>query len=258
MNLSNAVKTAKRVVTANSPVLLVGTAVAGVIATGVLAAKGGYKARGIIDEVESVEGVELDTVDKVKLTWLCYAAPAVTGISTIASVVGVHTIHTKRHAALTGLYVAASSKLDTYQAKAEEMLGAKKAQQLRDDMAQEAVDENPPVDHEIYMLEGDRSGGEIMYDDWGGRYFWGSMPIVDRAVAEFNLLLAQNGTADLNEFYDLLGLTPVTSGTRYGWDKDALELGRISVTYAGAQDKKGRSCIAVNFSAHPKDLVGIK
>ena len=252
-NLSSAVKTTKNVITANSPVLLVGTAIAGVVATGVLAARGGYKARGIIDEAE-LEGGELDTVEKVKLTWLCYAAPAITGASTIASVIGVHTIHSKRNAALAGLYAVATSKLDSYQEKAEEMLGAKKSQQLRDAIAQEAVDENPLKDEREIMLLRDNRGTELCYDTWSGRYFMGSMPIIDRAIAEFNLLLNKEGSAELNEFYEALGLSPVEMGLKFGWDGPQA----IAIDYGQAMSLDGRPCISISFSSQPKDLVKSK
>ena len=123
MNISSSIKTVKNLVTANSPVLLVGAAITGVVATGVLAAKGGYKARGIIDNYTAETGETPDLQKQVQLTWLCYAAPAVTGASTILSVVGVHTIHTKRHAALAGLYAVANNRLDVVQVNAGVVLG---------------------------------------------------------------------------------------------------------------------------------------
>ena len=48
-NISRSMKTVKSVVTANSPVLLLGTAIAGVVTTAVVSARAGYKARGIVD-----------------------------------------------------------------------------------------------------------------------------------------------------------------------------------------------------------------
>lgn len=83
MNIASYVKTAKSVITANSPVLLVGTTIAGVVTTGVLAAKAGYNARGIVDEAEGkyaaleTEKVELTTQEKAQLTWLCYATAGI-------------------------------------------------------------------------------------------------------------------------------------------------------------------------------------
>lgn len=249
MNLSDTLRTAKSVITANSPILLVAASIAGVVTTGVLAAKGGYKARGIVDEAEEELDRDLETVEKVRLTWLCYAAPAVTGVSAIASIVGVHTIHTKRTAAMAGLYAVASTKLDDYREKAEEMLGAKKSQQLNDHVAQRQVDRDPVKDHEVVILEG---GTELMYDAWSGRYLKASVGIVDTAIANTNLLIAQNAEASLNDFYDFLGLSPIPMGLDFGWS------GKPSLTWTpgSVRTTDGRSAISITIDQAPKMALG--
>lgn len=268
LNLSSAVRTAKSVITANSPVLLVGAAVAGVITTGVLAAKGGYKARGIVDaermrRVASPEPPfdtfldykeefdaltpQLTPVEIAKLTWMCYAVPGVTGASTIASVLGVHMIHTKRHAALAGLYVAATGKLDDYREEAEKLLGPKKSQELSNAVGQKAVDQNPPINHEVVVTS---AGNELCHDEWGGRWFNGDLPTIERAIAEINLTLAESGEANVNEFYDHLGLTPTQIGAVHGWSGP----GRISVRMGNVTSPDGRSAISYRFHKEPKVL----
>lgn len=249
MNIASGLKTVKTVITANSPVLLVGTAIAGVVATGVLAAKGGYNARGIIDEAEKASTEPLTTPEKVQLTWLCYAAPALTGASTIAAAVGVHTIHTKRHAALAGLYAVTSTKLDDYREKAEELLGAKKTQELNNSVAQKAVDRNPPVDHEVLIIG---AGEELCYDEWSGRYFMGSVNKIEAAVNEVNRLLIDNGDATLNDFYDYVGLTPISMGTRFGWSG-----AKIAPRFGTVTSPDGRPAISFWFHNEPKDNLGI-
>lgn len=237
LNLSSGLRTVQNVITANSPVLLVGTAIAGVVGTGILAAKGGYKARGLVDAermrrvaspeppfdtfLEYKEEYEqkappLVLMEKVKLTWLCYAVPAVTGASTIASVVGLHTIHTKRHAALAGLYAVTTGKLDDYREEAEKLLGEKKTQELNDAIGQKSVTRDPLINHEVIPNE-DPEVLSVFKDEWGGRYVRASVPIIDRACYEINLQLIESGEASLNEFYDYLGLPPVQMGTHFGW-----------------------------------------
>lgn len=269
MNLSNALRTAKSVITANSPVLLVGTAIAGVVTTGVLAAKGGYKARGIIDEermkrVSSPEppfdtfleyqeeflksAPEIPLPEKVKLTWLCYAAPAVTGASTIASAVGVHTIHTKRHAALAGLYAVTTGKLDDYREQAEELLGSKKTQQLNDAVAQRSADNREFENSEVIIA----GGTELMLDDWSGRYFYSSVPEVEKAVAAVNMQLVETGDCSMNEYYDKLGLSPIKMGDRFGWSG-----AKIEPKFGSAKTPDGsRAAVVVWFQQEPKSILG--
>lgn len=267
MNLSSAVRTMRTVITANSPVLLVGTAVAGVVATGVLAAKAGYKARGIIDDermrkhaspesphdtfldykTELFEKTpDLEFKEKASLTWLCYAAPALTGASTIASVAGVHTIHTKRHAALAGLYAVTNTKLDDYKEKAEELLGTKKTQQLNEAVAQKSVDRtsDDPENTEVFILE---AGSDLFHDDWSGRWFLSSMNRVEAAFNSLNKQLVEDGDASLNDFYDRLGLPSISPGVDFGWSGV-----RVESQFTPVMAPDGRSAVSVSFRQAPK------
>ena len=253
LNFANGLKTFKSVVTANSPVLLVGTAVVGVVATGVLAARGGYKARGIVDKAAmeaDLEGGELTQIDKAKLTWLCYAAPALTGASTIASIIGVHTIHTKRHAALAGVLAVTTTKLDDMKDEAEELLGIKKTQNLRDNLAQKAVDRTPFEDNEV-IITGD--GTQLCLDEWTGRYFTSSIARLDAAVNYINKKLVDEGEASLNDYYDHLGLSPIEMGLKYGWSGVTLEH-RVG----SALTTDGRPVISVSFHNEPKENMGVR
>lgn len=254
MNISSGIKAAKSVITANSPVLLLGTAIAGVVTTGVLAARAGYQARGIVDAEqarrdEEEESAPLTFQDKAKLTWLCYAVPAVTGASTIAAVTGLHTVHTKRANALAALYAVTSTKLDDVQAKAEELLGAKKTQELSNDIGQKNVDRNPLVESEVVITG---TGTELMQDDWSGRYFMGSVANVEAAMNDLNRKLIEEGEVSLNDYYDLIGLPEIEMGTRFGWnggDKPAARFGT-------AMSADGRPVISVWFRTKPKDNLG--
>jgi hypothetical protein len=270
LNLSKYVNTARNIIVSNSPELLVGTAIVGVVTTGVLSARAGYKARGIVDDerakrrsnldsdtAETIReyqeimgaGADLTPMEKAKLTWLCYAVPAVTGATTIASVIGTHTIHTKRHAAMAGLYAVTANRLDDVQTKAEELLGPKKTQQLQNATGQAAVNRNAPIDHELILLP---NGQELMYEEYSGRWFKGSVPIVEQAVAEVNLKLAQDGDCSLNEYFDFLGLKPIPFGHEYGWS------GKPDVTpsFGAVNTPDGRSAVSVYFHEAPRPQRG--
>lgn len=267
-DLSRGLKTVKTVITANSPVLLVGATITGVVATGVLAAKAGYKARGIVDEEKARRGAEavadktfdtyleekaayeaaadLTTREKAELTWLCYAAPAITGASTIASCMGVHLIHTKRHAALAGLYAITAGKLDDYKDMAEEALGTKKQQEFQDRMAQKAVD-GAPFDNRSVMMTG---GHELCFDTWTSRYFMSSMSEIADVVNQCNALLIDDGELDLNTFYERLGLEGVPWGLDFGWSKAKTD--KISINYGNVTAPDGRPAIAISFRNDPR------
>jgi hypothetical protein len=257
MNISSYVKTAKSVITANSPVLLLGTTIAGVVTTSVLAAKAGYDARGIIDRTEGYnedpegnhERIQLNLQDKAVLTWLCFAPAAISGAGTIAAAVGTHTVHTKRANAMAALYAVTSSKLDDMTEKAEELLGPKKTQQLQNEVAQKSIDRRPPFeDSEVLVTDG---GLELCYDDWSGRYFMSSMPRLEAAINDVNRLLIDHGDASLNDWYDYVGLPDIQSGVDFGWSGKKIE-GKFGAVTA----IDGRPAISVWFHDAPKAGLG--
>lgn len=256
IDLSNTFKTAKSVITANSPVLLVGAAVAGVVTTGYLAAKGGYKARGVLDEAER-ERAEANlpphtTMEKAQLTWLCYASPAVAGASTIASVLAVHSIHTKRAASMAALYAVSQNKLDDYRLKAEELLGSKKTQQLNDALATNSVQDNPPAeDYTDVIITG--RGTELMQDGFSKRYFTSSVPEVEVAFAKLGAKIEVDGDASLNDYYDMLGMEPLDDlGLRFGWSGTGPQ-----PRFGSTNTPDGRAAVVVMFHKEPKDNLGV-
>jgi hypothetical protein len=247
---------------------LLGTTIAGVVTTGVLAAKAGYKARGIIDEERAsriddvVDGRLFDTFldrraaieavpdltvqEKIKLTWLCYAVPGVTGASTIAAAVGIHTIHTKRANTMAALYAVTSTKLDDYTERAEELLGPKKTQQVRDEVAQKAVDRNPPENNEVVITG---HGTELCYDEISGRYFMSSVAKLEDANNEVNRRLIDDGDCSLNDYYDFVGLPPIPWGLQYGWSGPA----KVRMSFGSTTSPDGRAAISAWFQETPKD-----
>ena len=253
LNLNRGLKTAKAVITANSPVLLVGATITSVVATGVLAARGGYKARGIVDAAQAQKGPEtpLTTQEKVQLTWLCYAPAALAGAGGISSCLGVHFVHTKRFAELAGLYAVTSGKLDDMKEEVEEMLTGKKQQDLNDRLAQKSADANPLINNEVVMTQ---NGTELCYDDWTGRWFHSNMNAIAGVVNEVNAILIDEGELDLNTFYDRLGLTNIPMGTDFGWQHS--KTGKLSLIYGNITAPDGRPAIAISFRDAPQPQLG--
>lgn len=257
-NLASYVKTVKTVITANSPVLLLGTTIAGVATTAVLSAKAGWNARGTVEaeikkRVEDPDGPHpfepLTTQDVVKLTWPYFALPAISAGGTIAAAVGTHAIHTKRAHAMSALYAVTSHQLDDMSEKAEELLGPKKAQQLKDDLAQRNADRFQNEDDCEIMLTGD--GTELCHDAFTGRWFMSSMQKLESVINEMNRMLIDGEDVDLNEFYLQIGLNGIPMGQYVGWGPPA----RIEGVFGSVLNhKEGRSAIDVTFRPAPKKL----
>jgi hypothetical protein len=249
INLARSMKTVKSVVTANSPVLLLGTSIAGVVTTAIVSARAGYKARGIIDAKQAEQpDVPLTKKDMASLTWLCYAVPGVTAASTIAGVTGLHMVHSKRNAALAGLYALSMNKLDDVQEEAEKLLGTKKSQQLSDNLAQKNIDRHPGAYAEPAVTGG---GTDLWYDTYTDRFFYSSMNEIARGVNDANAFLLSEGDLDLNMFYDRIGLNSVPFGTEVGWSGEA-----VNVQYGSVLHPDGRSAGSITFRDEPRADMG--
>lgn len=217
--------TGKNILIKQSPIILAGTAMVGVVTTGILAAKAGIVARDIlVEETEAKRQVfgpeaELTLVEKVEAVWKPCAPAVISGGLTIGAMVASTVISKKRQAALAGLYALSESALKEYQDKIEEKYGPKEAQKILDDINSDRVNsaDDPP-----WYGDGAPEGSQLCYDKLTGRFFWSSVERLRRAEAELNSSMFGGDTcASLNELYSLINneyLTPCELGEEVGWN----------------------------------------
>lgn len=256
MNLTSAVKTAKSVVTANSPVLLLGTTIAGVVTTGVLAARAGWNARGIVDDEQSRRYAEtkgevpyLTPQEIAQFTWKEFTLPTISAVGSIAAAIGTHTVHTKRANAMAALYAVTSNKLDDMTEQAEALLGPKKTQQLQNEVAQKTVDRDGLTsDAEVLMTD---DGTELCYDEWSGRWFMSSMQKLESGINDVNRFLIDDGSASLNDYYDSIGLDHIPMGDSFGWSAK-----KIEAKFGSVIAPNGKAAISISFHKAPKESMG--
>lgn len=93
-------------------------------------------------------------------------------------------------------------------------------------------------------------GKHLCYDDWSGRYFYGSMEFLEASVARVNEMLLREGDVDLNAFYDEVGLSPIPMGTDFGWSEP------IRLIMGSIVSPNGAPAICMSFRKHPKPAMG--
>src|SRR6059058_4028175 len=138
----------------NTSTLLTAGGVVGVVATGVLAWRGGRKYETIfLDNIDALNA-ELDleteegreqytTVDTVttltKIQWAAphVALPIVSGGLTITAIIFSHRMNAQKAAALAAVYGLSQKQLEEYKAKVAEKLSPKKQQEAVDELAQD-------------------------------------------------------------------------------------------------------------------------
>lgn len=215
--------TTRNFVITKSPIILAAIGVGGVVTTGVMAYRAGIKAEQIRRKLEEDIGYEEyrtpSTEEIVKATWKLWIPPVASGILTIGAIVGSTAISEKRRAALAGLYAISEAALKEYQDKTEEVVGAKKEQEIRDKVNQAAIPNGRGTPSQDLM----EAGSVLVQDRLSGRVFMSSAQHIRAAANEVNeRILGGDMCASLNEFYDEIGLEECELGSECGWNLETL------------------------------------
>lgn len=201
----------------NAPTILTAVGAAGVVLTAVSAGKASIKAKKVLDDMPE----DTDIKEKAKVVAPIMAKPFLLGAATIGCIFYANHEHLKREAALAAVYSISSKALDEYEAKVIETVGETKNKKIRDAIAEDKVNANPPTGD---ILENEEPNKIICYDTWSSRYFKAIPEDIDKAVNIVNSVMNSEGFAALNDWYDALGLSGVENGEDIGWklDEDGL------------------------------------
>ncbi len=250
MKIKRVVRSLGNTIDANSPAILTGVGVAGVISTVALAIKGTSNAVYLIREEEDLRPHDewLTQREKLELVWKQYIPTAASSVLTIAAIIGSNHISTRRNAALFSLYSIAAQGLEEYQDKVAAMIGERKEGKIRDDIAQDKLDANPLNGREIIITG---KGDYLFYDTLSGRYFRSDLETVRRVQNDFNELLFNDMFLPLNDLYDMLGLEATELGRSTGWD---VQNGKLDIRFSAKIATDGEPCIVLSYSIEPKQL----
>lgn len=259
------------VISRNSPTILTGAAVAGLVSTAVLAVRATPKAMSLIDDEvwrryeESgtkdtfAEWLGVDTesyswrdrtnmlgpTESLRLVWRCYIPSGCLGIATIGCIIGANSISLRRNAALASVYSLTEVAFKEYQAKVAETIGKNKELKVRDEISADHLKKNPSGSNEIIYT----GKGEVLcYDTLTGRYFKSEMEQIRRVVNDLNQAMMHENFMSLNDLYYALGLSGTTLGNELGWRIDD---GQIDIRYSTQLSDKGEPCLVLNYEVKP-------
>lgn len=245
-------RTATSFLTENSTTILTGISVVGVVATAVLAARATPEANDrletFVDDkqrntpVELQHKVKISPLDFIKVTWQPYLPAALSGTATILCIVGANQIGLRRNAALAAAYTLVDRTLREYQDKVVETVGEKDEKKIRDEIAQDRINKQPPP--VIIMGRGDTT----CLDMFTGRYFRGDIEEIRQAVNNFNRDLLHDHHAGLNVFWGYLGLDPVMVGDVLGYNADTL----LEIEYTSALLDGVTPVLAIHYRTRPR------
>lgn len=247
MSLSQVAKKFEKLLTDNSPVLLTSVGVAGTIATAVLTGKASFEAAKIINEVENnpltTTDYALEPKEKVELVWKLYIPPVVVGAGTVSAIILANRIGTRRAAAMAAAYTISEKAYTEYREKVVEKLGETKEQEVRDEIAQQRVNANPP-NNEIIIVD---NGDVLFLESYTGRYFKSSMETVKKALNDTNYQMYSDMYASLGDFQQRIGLPRTALSEEVGWTVED----KIDIEFSATLTEDQRPCIVMNYIVAP-------
>lgn len=256
--------------------IMLGTAIAGVVATAVTGWRAGIKAEKVLSEQrKKMEELDEDYADNdkfedddLKLTEEMYknrkkeitletvkrmapivAPVALSAAGSVVSIIGSYNAASKQIAVLSSLYSMSEKAFAEYQEKTKETVGDKKAQEITDKVKESHITENPPVDTDTIINTG--KGTTLCLDDWSGRYFYSAPEEIRKAFNTINKRMMDEYYISLNELYDELGLPDIKLGEDIGFNVDD-GLIDIDHLFSAALHNGSIPILALNYDVSPK------
>lgn len=247
--MTNFIKTTRGFVRKHSPEILTGIGVTGMITSTVLAVKATPKALQLIEEAKTGNDLyceRLPIKSVIKAAWKPYVPAAITMILSASCIVGASAVNTKRNAALATAYAISEKTLLTYKDKVIETIGEKKEKEIREKIAQDELDKKPVSTQQIIVTS---KGNTLCMDTISGRLFRSDIDTIKKVVNELNRTMMYQNYISLDEFYTEIGLEPIKSSSRLGWNIDD---GLIELDFGACLAENEEPCIVVDYARLPK------
>lgn len=247
MNIGNLVTSLVEVYNQNRSAVKAGMAIAGVVGTGMACADAATKTNKELEKLKYENKDESPTTtDKIKRVWKYWVKPVCVGGGTIYLIYSSHSDQAKTITALTAMYSMRDNELKEWTKKVEEIAGKKKAEDIKEAIRIDKVQNNPPVENEIHNTG---RGDTLCYDMVSGRYFRSNQEDIRKTVNDINELIHWRSYAVLNDFYEGLNVPLVKYGDDIGWDFNAQQ--KIEMEFSSTLTDDGTPALVVDFEVYP-------
>ncbi len=236
MNIARLLPNLLKTVKTHSPEILTALGVSGVISTAYLTAKATFKA------VDILEDSDIKTVKERRLL-LCkeYIPAGISGVASIACIIGASKAQGRRTAAAVTAYSLTERAFSEYKEKVVEQIGKGKEQKIRDEIAQDRVNQTPPPSKEVVMIG---PGQVLCCELYTHRYFRSDMETLRRVQNDINARINSDRYVPLFEFYELVGLPYTTASNELGWDSDR----QMELIFSTVMSEQGEPCLSFDYN----------
>ena len=234
--------------------ILIGTGIAGMIASTVLAVKATPKAMENIEEKKAEKGVtKLTTKETIQAGWKPYIPAFVSGIVGAGCIIAGTGQNKKQQAALAAVYSMSENTLRRYKDEVKKQFGEEKAKEIDKKVVKAKMKERPVIidTDESMFVQQTGHGQTLCYDSLSGRYFRSSTNAIDRAVNIINKSLMQEHYITVNEFYNELGISTIGAGSLIGWRSDG---NMCEIHYDTEIDENGVPYVVIYYRNRPEPL----
>lgn len=230
----------------NSPAILFGVGIVGIVGTVVLASRATLKLDEILDEASSkldtariIEHEDYSDTDRKKDIALIYTqtagkitrlyAPALfLGVVSVAALTGAHVVLNRRYIGVTAAYATIERAYAEYRKRVIAELGPDKDREFRYALVDKEIVEETPDGaalRTVKALNSKNSYGYTKFFDEGNRNWskepWHNQMFIQCQERYANDLLRARGHLFLNEVLDMLGFERTQAGAVVGWLADA-------------------------------------
>lgn len=249
--ITKALKMTRKFLGKHSPEILTGIGVTGMITSTVLAVKATPKALELIEEKRDElypldESIKLTPLETVKAAWKPYIPSVVLAVASMSCIIGASAVNAKRNAALATAYAISERTLVKYRDKVIETIGEKKEKEIKEKVAQDAVNENKVSDSSIIITS---KGNTLCMDSMTNRYFRTDLDQIRKVVNELNRQMIYQNYVSLNDFYYELGLEPIKNGSALGWN---LDWGLIELHFSTCLAENDEPCVVIDYNVAPR------
>ena len=262
----------------NKAHIYTGLGVIGTVTTGVLAAKSGARAARKIDRKEAEIGRRLTRKEKVRLCGPEFISPAVAGALGIFGTVRSDMINTRTIGEQTALLIASEKAYKKLEEKTKEVLGEKKARQVKDEIAKEKLMGEPNVITAQKLSDAPRSGNGQLFpylDGYTGLLFWSNPDYISCCVMSMQKMMKElaprNDEFDYqdkiigvpySEWLKSLNFEPRVWNTRErrncGWNKgfakDGVDDDEISYSTTAVEYEPGFAVTVIEWETQPSNM----
>lgn len=245
MNLSDFGNKTGRYLSKNSPAILMGLSVAGVLTTAYLTHKAAQKS---IVDILADPAVDLTAKEKIELTWKYYIPPALSCGATLAFIIAGNSVHSRRQAALITAVTLGETAFSEYKDKMVETLGKGKERKAQDEIIQRKVTEAEKSGKFEGLIIHPDTQEQYVYDTYSGRTLVSTVEKLNKAANEVARECINNDYASLNLFYSKIGLPDIPVGDEVGWNNSH----SCEIDLSNAIVLDGKGLIAINYVNKPK------